>query len=361
MKLGIIGLSSSGKTTLFNCLSKARADEAGNFSSSKKPNIKVVPVPDKRLDKLSEIFHPKKTTPAYIEFVDIAGLAKSDGAGKGAGNQFLPNIREVDALVHVVRCFAYEGEARTDPIKDIEVIDIELIVSDLESIEKRIQSIEKQIRNVNPKLKVEKEILKKIKDGMENDIPARNIDLSLEELKTIKSMGLLTLKPIIYCANIADKDVGKEESSLHLVKTIQDYADKERSEVITICAKIEEEISQLDPEDKKAFMQELLIKESALDKLVRSSYKILGLISFLTAGPDEVRAWTIRRGQRAPIAAGKIHSDIERGFIRAETIDYNTFMEVGSFIRAREKGLLRSEGKQYIVQDGDIIDFKFNV
>ncbi len=361
MKLGIIGLSSSGKTTLFNCLSKARIDESGNFSSSKKPNMKVVPVPDKRLEKLSEIFDPKKTTPAYIEFVDIAGLAKSDGAGKGAGNQFLPNIREVDALVHVVRCFEYDGEEIIEPIKDIEVIDIELIVSDLESIEKRIQSIEKQIRNVNPNLKVEKEILKKIKEGMENDIPARNIGLSPEEAKIIKSMGLLTLKPIIYCANIAEEDIDKDENLLPLVKIIKDYADKEKSEVIAICAKIEEEISQLDLEDKKIFMQELLIKESALDKLVRSSYKILGLISFLTAGPDEVRAWTVRKGQKAPIAAGKIHSDIERGFIRAETIAYETFIEIGSFLKAKEKGLLRSEGKQYIVNDGDIIDFKFNV
>ena len=276
----------------------------------------------------------------------------------GAGNQFLPNIREVDALVHVVRC--YENSSNT-PLEDIEAINLELIVSDLESIEKRIKAIEKQTRNISPQIKKEAEILKKIREGMENDQPARNIGLLPEEIKVIKSMGLLTLKPVIYCANIAESDIGKDEGELPFIRDINQYAQRENSEVLTVCAKIEEEISQLEPDDKDVFMQDLGIRESSLDKLVKSSYKILGLISFLTTGSDEVRAWTIKKGDRAPAAASIIHSDIERGFIRAQTISFDKFIEVGSFAKAKEKGLLRSEGKQYIVNDGDIIDFRFNV
>ena len=355
MKLGIIGLTSSGKTTLFNSLSKAKGRGYRNMSGRKRPNIKIVPVPDERLEKLEQIFKPKKKTPAYIEFVDIAGLEKS---GMGAGNQFLPNIREVDALVHVVRC--YEGSSNI-PLNDIEVINLELIVSDLESIEKRIKTIEKQTRNITTQIKTEAKILKKIMEGMEDGQPARNIGLLPDEIKTIKSMGLLTLKPFIYCANIAESDIGKDEGKLPFIRDIKQYAQKEKSEVLTVCAKIEEEISQLEPDDKEAFMQDLGIRESSLDKLVKSSYKILGLISFLTAGSDEVRAWTIKKGDRAPAAASIIHSDIERGFIRAETISFDKFIEVGSFVKAKEKGLLKSEGKQYIVNDGDIINFRFNV
>ena len=355
MKLGIIGLTGSGKTTLFNSLSKAKGSGDKNISACKRLNIKIVPVPDERLEKLEQIFKPKKKTPAYVEFVDIPGLEKS---GKGAGNQFLSNIREVDALVHVVRC--HESSSNI-PLEDIEVIDLELIVSDLESIEKRIKAIEKQTRNISAQIKTEAEILKKIKEGMENGQPARNAGLLPDEIKIIKSMGLLTLKPVIYCANIAESDIDKDEENLPFIRDIKQYAQKEKSETLTVCAKIEEEISQLESEDKEAFMQDLGIKESALDKLVKSSYKILGLISFLTTGPDEVRAWTIKKGDKAPAAASIIHSDIERGFIRAETISFGTFIEMGSFIKAKEKGLLRSEGKQYIVNDGDIIDFRFNV
>jgi len=285
----------------------------------------------------------------------MAGLEKN---GMGAGNQFLPNIREVDALVHVVRC--YEGSSSM-PLKDIEVINLELLVSDLESIEKRIKTIEKQTRNINPRIKAEAEILKKIMKGMENDQPARNIELLPDELKSIKSMGLLTLKPVIYFANIAESDIGKDEGKLPFIKDIKQYAQREKSEYLTVCAKIEEELSQLEPDDKEAFMQDLGIRESSLDKLVKSSYKILGHISFLTAGSDEVRAWTIKKGDRAPAAASIIHSDIERGFIRAETISFDKFIEMGSFAKAKEKGLLRSEGKQYSVNDGDIINFRFNV
>jgi GTP-binding protein YchF len=355
MKLGIIGLTSSGKTTLFNSLSKAKGSGYRNMSGRKRPNIKIVPVPDERLEKLEQIFKPKKKTPAYIEFVDIAGLEKS---GMGAGNQFLPNIREVDALVHVVRC--YESSSNI-PLNDIEVINLELIVSDLESIEKRMKTIEKQTRNITTQIKTEAKILKKIMEGMEKGQPSRNIGLLPQEIKAIKSMGLLTLKPFIYCANIAESDIGKDEGKLPFIRDIKQYAQKEKSEVLTVCAKIEEEISQLEPDDKEAFMQDLGIRESSLDKLVKSSYKILGLISFLTAGSDEVRAWTIKKGDKAPSAASIIHSDIERGFIRAETISFDKFIEAGSFTKAKEKGLLRSEGKQYSVNDGDIINFRFNV
>lgn len=355
MKLGIIGLTSSGKTTLFKSLSKAKGSGYKNTPASKKPNIKIIPIPDERLEKLEQIFKPKKKTPAYIEFVDIAGLEKS---GMGAGNHFLPNIREVDALVHVVRC--YENSSNI-PLKDIEIINLELIVSDLESIEKRIKAIEKKTRNISTWIKTEAEILKKIREGMENDQPARNLELLPAEIKVIKSMGLFTLKPIIYCANIAESDVGKDEGKLPFIRDIKQYAQREKSEVLTVCAKIEEEISQLDPDDRESFMQALGIRESSLDKLVKSSYTILGLISYLTTGSDEVRAWTIKKGDRAPAAASIIHSDIERGFIRAQTISFDKFIEVGSFTKAKEKGLLRSEGKQYIVNDGDIIDFRFNV
>jgi len=354
MKLGIIGLTGSGKTTLFNSFLKAGDDGYKNISAGKKPNIKIVPVPDERLEKLEQIFKPKKKTHAYIEFVDIAGLEKN---GSGAGNQFLPDIRKVDALVHVVRC--YETSPNT-PLEDIETINLELIVSDLECVEKKIKAIEKQPRNTNALVKTEADILKRIREVMENGQLARNAMLLPDEIKVIKSMGLLTLKPVIYCANIDENDLDKNEEELPFIKFRQ-YVQREKSEVLFICAKIEEELSRLEPVDKEAFMHDLGIKESSLHKLIKSSYKILGLISFLTAGSDEVRAWTIKKGEKAPAAASVIHSDIERGFIRAETISFDKFMEVGSFKTAKEKGLLRSEGKQYVVNDGDIIDFRFNV
>jgi len=357
MKLGIIGLTASGKTTLFNSLSKAKETGNNNIYSGKSLNVKTVPVPDERLDKLEGIFNPKKKTPAYIEFVDIAGLEKN---GKGAGNKFLVNIREVDALVHVVKCYDILSGS---PLKDIETIDLELIISDLESIEKRINSINRHKRITSLREKKEREILEKISEGMESGRAARNMGLMPDEIKIIRSMGLLTLKPVIYCANIAEDDMGKDEGELPFLNEIRDYAQKEDSEFLTVCAGMEEEVSSLEPEDREAFtfMKDLGINESALDKLVRSSYRILGLISFLTVGPDEVRAWTIKRGDKAPAAASIIHSDIERGFIRAETISFDTFISLGSFLKAKEKGLLRSEGKQYMVNDGDIMDFRFNV
>lgn len=353
MKLGIIGLTATGKTTLFNSLLKA--DENLKARGSKKLNIKMVPVPDPRLDELEIMFKPKKKTFAYVEFVDLAGLEPN---GRGAGNQFLQNIREVDALVHVVR--AYTGSSAM-PAKDIETVNLELIVSDLESVEKRIENIERQSRNNDPKLRLEKEILDKIREGLENDQPARILDLMPEEITVIKSMGLLTLKPVICCLNISEKDIDKAETDSPLVNEVKGHAEKDKSEMVVVCARMEEELAQLDEEDRKAFMEDLGIKSSALDKLVKSSYKVLNLISFLTAGSDEVRAWTINRGDTAPVAASVIHSDIQRGFIRAETISFDNFIEAGSFARAKEKGLLRSEGKQYVVKDGDIIDFRFNV
>lgn len=367
MKLAIIGLTNTGRTTLFNALTRAGIETSSHMFSTVKPNIGAVAVPDERLARLAEIFKPKKTTPAYIEFVDVAGLVKGAARGEGMGNSFLLQIREVDALLHVVRCFEDENiphvDNSIDPLRDLETINLELIVADLESVEKRIDSVEKHSRVVkDAKTAQELEILKKVRDSLEKEIPARNAGLSDEELKAIRSFGLLTLKPVVICANISEEDINKEPDELAAVKKIKERASKDGSEVIVICAKVEEEIAMLENEDKEIFMQELGIKQSGLDQLVTASYRVLGLISFLTAGPDEVRAWTIKKGDKAPKAAGKIHSDIERGFIRAETIPYSTFMELGgSMVKAKEKGLLRSEGKEYVVNDGDIIDFRFNV
>ncbi len=382
MKLGLIGLANSGKTTLFNALTKGNAATSTHLFSTTKPNIGTVSIPDERLEKLTEIFKPKKTTPAYIEFVDIAGLVKGSGSGEGVGNKFLVNIREVDALVHVVRCFKNasiasaenDPENDLDPSRDIETVNLELIISDLEIIEKRITSIEKKTRNVLQHEKLEREILLKLKSGLEDGTPARNINLTENEIKLIKSFCLLSLKPVIYCANISEEDLENKNTGAECepgheplcgsecALKVMGFAEKEGAPTISVCARIEEEISHLDPADKVTFMEEMNIKESGLGKLIKASYKLLGLISFLTAGTDEVRAWTIKKDEKAPTAAGKIHSDIERGFIRAETVSFTVFMEAGgSFVKAREKGLLRSEGKDYIVSDGDIIDFRFNV
>jgi ribosome-binding ATPase len=370
MKLGLIGLKNTGKTTLFNALTRADAATSSHAFSGSKPNIGRVNVPDERLEKLAEIFKPKKLTPAFVEFVDIAGLSKSSDNTEPGGNKFLIHIREVDALVHVVRYFDIPDDTSDnenmdnghDLLKDIEAVNLELIISDMEAAEKRIETIEKKTRLVSTEEKFECSILKKIYAGLENGAPSRNTDLNETELKAIKSLGLLTLKPVIYCINIAEKDLSEKEPEPGQIKNVREYARKENSEAITVCAKIEEEISRLDPEDRALFLKELNIGQSGLDKLIKASYGTLGYISFLTTGADEVRAWTIKNGDKALKAAGKIHSDIERGFIRAETISYPAFMDSGcSFVKAREKGLLRSEGKEYIVKDGDIIDFKFNV
>jgi GTP-binding protein YchF len=365
MKLGIIGLTNIGKTTLFNAITKSHIATNKSLFSTINPNIGVVAVPDERLNRLSEIFKPKKTIPAYIEFVDIAGLVKGAGRGEGMGNKFLIQLREVDALIHVIRFFedtdVAHVESTLDPIRDMETINLELIVSDLESVEKRLESIEKSSRTIDQKTKAEAEILQKIKLSLENEIPARNIDLSNEELKIVKSLGLLTFKPVIYLANISESNISKDISETQSLLALKQFSEKDNSEMVIVSAKIENELAQLNAEDREMFMNELGIKQSGLDQLIRISYRLLGLISFLTAGTDEVRAWTIKKGTYAPTAAGKVHSDIERGFIRAETIHYDAFIEAGSFVKAKEKGLMRSEGKAYIVNDGDIIDFRFNV
>jgi GTP-binding protein YchF len=365
MKLGIIGLTNIGKTTLFNAITKSHIATNKSLFSTINPNIGIVAVPDERLNRLSEIFKPKKTIPAYIEFVDIAGLVKGAGRGEGMGNKFLIQLREVDALIHVIRFFedadVAHVESSLDPIRDMETINLELIVADLESVEKRLESIEKSSRSIDQKTKAEAEILQKIKLSLENEIPARNIDLSNEDLKIIKSLGLLTFKPVIYLANISENNISKDISETQSLLDLKQFSEKDNSEMVIVSAKIENELSQLDTEDREMFMSELGINQSGLDQLIRISYRLLGLISFLTAGTDEVRAWTIKKGTNAPAAAGKVHSDIERGFIRAETIPYDAFIEVGSFAKAKEKGLMRSEGKAYIVNDGDIIDFRFNV
>jgi ribosome-binding ATPase len=365
MKLGIIGLTNVGKTTLFNAITKSHIATNKSLFSTINPNIGIVAVPDERLNRLSEIFKPKKTIPAYIEFVDIAGLVKGAGRGEGMGNKFLVQLREVDALIHVIRFFedadVAHVESSLDPVRDMQTINLELIVADLESVEKRLESIEKSSRAIDQKTKMEAEILQKIKLSLENEIPARNIDLSSEETKIIKSLGLLTFKPVIYLANISENNINQDISENQILLDLKQFSEKDNAEMVVVSAKIENELSQLDTEDREMFMNELGISQSGLDQLIRISYRLLGLISFLTAGADEVRAWTIKKGTTAPVAAGKVHSDIERGFIRAETIPYDAFIEAGSFVKAKEKGLMRSEGKAYIVNDGDIIDFRFNV
>lgn len=365
MKLGIIGLTNVGKTTLFNAITKSHIATNKSLFSTINPNVGIVAVPDERLNKLSEIFKPKKTIPAYIEFVDIAGLVKGAGRGEGMGNKFLLQLREVDALIHVIRFFedadVAHVESSLDPIRDMVTINLELIVADLESVEKRLESIEKSSRAIDQKTKAEAEILQKIKLSLENEIPARNIDLSSEEFKIIKSLGLLTFKPVIYLANISENNISKDISETQSLLDLKQFSEKDNSEMVIVSAKIENELSQLNTDDREMFMNELGINQSGLDQLIKISYRLLGLISFLTAGTDEVRAWTVKKGTNAPAAAGKVHSDIERGFIRAETIPYDAFIEVGSFVKAKEKGLMRSEGKSYIINDGDIIDFRFNV
>lgn len=362
MKLGIVGLPNVGKSTLFNAITKAGAESANYPFCTIEPNSGVVAVPDARLDALAEIYHPKKFTPAVVEFVDIAGLVRGASKGEGLGNKFLSHIREVDAIVHVVRCFDDDDiihvDHSVDPLRDIDTIDIELTLADLELADKLLANAEKRLKG-DKEAAAEVELLKRVKDSLEKEKPVRSIDFSEEEKKLLKGYCFLTEKPVIYVANIAEDAVAGEDNDY--VKSVRSFAEKQGEQVLKISAKIEEEIAMLDEEEKGVFIEELGLEESGLDKLIRISYETLGLISYFTAGEKEVRAWTIKKGTKAPQAAGKIHSDFERGFIRAEVIHYDDFIQLKSMAAAKEKGLIRSEGKDYVMVDGDIVVFRFNV
>ena len=364
MKLGIVGLPNVGKSTLFNALTKAGAESANYPFCTIDSNIGVAFVPDKRLNALAELYDSDKITPATVDFVDIAGLVKGASKGEGLGNQFLGAIREVDAVVHVVRCFedgnVVHVDGSVDPLRDIETINLELIFSDLEIIERRISKSQRGARN-DKALAAEVELLKKIQAHLEAGNLAKTLELSEDEAEAAKDFNLLTAKPVIYAANVSEDDIADEGASNAFVAQVREYAAANGSEVFVVCAKMEEELSELDDDEKAMFLEDLGLTESALDKLIKASYSILGLTSFLTAGKKEVRAWTITKGMKAPQAAGKIHSDFEKGFIKAEVVNYNDLITLRSYSLAREKGLVRMEGKDYVVQDDDIILFRFNV
>lgn len=361
---GIVGLPNVGKSTLFNAITKAGAESANYPFCTIDPNVGIVEVPDHRLLKLTELVVPKKTVPTAFEFTDIAGIVKGASKGEGLGNKFLSHIRQVDAICHVVRCFS-DGNithvsGKVDPIDDVETINLELILADLESVDKRIGRVEKMAKQKDKAAMAEFEVLAKLKEAFEAEQPARAITFTEEQMKIVKGLHLLTSKPVLYVANVSEEDV-VDPSANEFVQQVRDFAAQEHAEVIVVCAKIEEEIAELDDDEKAMFLEELGIEESGLDQLIRATYRLLGLATYFTAGVQEVRAWTFRTGMKAPQCAGIIHTDFERGFIRAETVSYDDLVAAGSMAAAREAGKVRLEGKDYLVQDGDVIHFRFNV
>lgn len=365
MKLGIVGLPNVGKSTLFNSLTKAGAESANYPFCTIDPNVGIVAVPDERLEVLAKMHNSAKIVPAVIEFVDIAGLVKGASKGEGLGNQFLSNIREVDAIVHVVRCFEDSNIVHVDgsinPLRDIETINLELLFSDMEVLERRYAKLVKSVKNDKTLVK-ETELVGKLKTHLEEGKMAKSYEpADDEERELLETFNLLTYKPTIYAANVAEDELAEDATDNEYVKSVRDYAEKEGSEVFVICAQIEQEIAELDDDERREFLDDLGLKESGLEKMIRASYTLLGLISFITSGEMETKAWTIKMGTKAPQAAGKIHSDFERGFIRAEVVSYDNLVDLGSMVKAKEKGLVRSEGKEYVVQDGDVVLFRFNV